>query len=157
MTDRTPRLDPVRHAVTVRLGAEDAWRLFTQEMDRWWPLQALSVFETDARRIEVEPREGGEIREIAGDGRTAHWASIVVWEPPGRLVLAWKPNADRSTPTEVEVRFTADGEQTRVELEHRGWERLGPDGDEARHTYATGWPGVLGRFESLAAAGVVQR
>ena len=156
MSETTRMLQPVRHAVTVRLGVEDAWRLFTLDMDRWWPLADVSVFEERARRIEIEPWEGGEIREIAADGATAHWARIDVWEPPARLVLAWKPNPDRSTPTEVEVRFTADGEQTRVELEHRGWERLRADADEARESYATGWPGVLGRFESLA-EGVVRR
>jgi len=42
-----------------------------------------------------------------------------------RFVLAWKPHSRPVPPTEVEVRFVPDGEGTRVELEHRGWERVG--------------------------------
>jgi hypothetical protein len=42
-------------------------------------------------------------------------------------------------------------DHTRVELEHRGWERLGDLADQARSSYEGGWPGVLDR--ALACAG----
>ena len=48
--------------------------------------------------------------------------------------------------TEVEVRFRARGGATVVELEHRGWERLGERAEEARASYSTGWVGVLDRY-----------
>jgi hypothetical protein len=37
-------------------------------------------------------------------------------------------------------------DHTRVELEHRGWERLGAQGRESRAGYDSGWPGVLESF-----------
>jgi hypothetical protein len=53
----------------------------------------------------------------------------------------------------VEVRFTAvDPEHTRVELEHRGWERLGDQDDQARAGYEDGWPRVLDAFAGAAMA-----
>jgi hypothetical protein len=48
------------------------------------------------------------------------------------------------------VRFTGEGEGTRVELEHRGWERMGERGEEARGHYDDGWATVLGAFEDKA-------
>jgi hypothetical protein len=45
------------------------------------------------------------------------------------------------------VTFTADGTGTRVDLEHRGWERLGEVAAEAREEYTQGWPRVLAAFE----------
>lgn len=55
------------------------------------------------------------------------------WEPPE---------------TELEVRFAADGEATRVELEHRGFETYGPDG---RASYDEGWDAVLGELVEATA------
>ena len=42
---------------------------------------------------------------------------------------------------ELEVRFAADGDATRVELEHRGWEQ-----PEDRTSYDEGWDFVLGKL-----------
>jgi len=41
--------------------------------------------------------------------------------------------------TEVEVRFVPFDGCTRVELEHRGWERLGELANTARIDYDQGW------------------
>jgi hypothetical protein len=50
------------------------------------------------------------------------------------------------------VRFTPyeDGSGTRVELEHRFWERW-EDGETARGNYDSGWEFVLGRFAEKVA------
>jgi uncharacterized protein YndB with AHSA1/START domain len=66
------------------------------------------------------------------------------------VVLAWKPNTSDRPPTELEVRFTAVAGGTLVELEHRGWERLGEIAEEARAGYGQGWAGVLTRFAAAA-------
>ena len=55
------------------------------------------------------------------------------------------------------MRFIADGDATRVEVEHRGWERLGIErGRAAREDYGSdeGWGMVLSRYaEEAGAAG----
>jgi hypothetical protein len=49
---------------------------------------------------------------------------------------------------EVEVGFTPNGDGTRVTVEHRGFERLGPGGEDLAIRYAGGWPRVLQVFAS---------
>jgi len=54
--------------------------------------------------------------------------------------------------SEVEVRFVADGPNaTRVELEHRKFEKLGQAaGTSMRNSVDGGWPGMLERFKAEA-------
>jgi hypothetical protein len=103
--------------------------------------------------VVLEGRRGGRLYERWHDGGEADWGRVVAWEPPQRLVLSWKPNPERKAATEVEVRFVAvEPDHTRVELEHRGWERLGDLGPEARASYDGGWPGVLDGYAGTAMA-----
>ena len=56
--------------------------------------------------------------------------------------------------SEVEVRFIADGPNaTRVELEHRNFERMGAEpGEKMRTDVEGGWPGMLEHFKQAAKA-----
>jgi uncharacterized protein YndB with AHSA1/START domain len=70
-------------------------------------------------------------------------------------VISWHVNPEAPAPTEIEIRFTADGDATRVDVEHRGWERLGmARGQEARESYGSddGWGLVLSRYVEEAGA-----
>lgn len=151
--------EPIVRSVSVRRGAEDTFRLFTEEIGSWWPVEtysrAASDFESQdvkVERVEFQTRVGGQVLEHMSNGQTLPWAEIVVWEPPLRFVLAWHPTFVEGPPTEVEVRFTGSGEGTLVELVHRGWERLGPGFEQLRGTYVPGWAVVLDRFRDAAAA-----
>ena len=63
-----------------------------------------------------------------------------VWEPPSRLAYVWHLRRDRADATEVEIRFIDQGDETtRVEIEHRGWERLGAQGETWRNANRAGW------------------
>ena len=104
-------------------------------------------------RVVFEPRVGGRLYEVTSEGVEGSWAEVLVYEPPTRLVLAWKPNDRPEPPTEVEVRFEADGDATLVNLEHRGWEKLGGRAAEAREGHDGGWQLPLERFAAAAAAG----
>jgi uncharacterized protein YndB with AHSA1/START domain len=60
---------------------------------------------------------------------------ILDWSPPDRLVFGWRqasfaPDQD----TRVEVRFEAVGEETRVTVEHTGWDSV-PADHVARHGF----------------------
>jgi uncharacterized protein YndB with AHSA1/START domain len=46
----------------------------------------------------------------------------------------------------VEVRFTPEDGGTRVDLEHRGWERAGAAAEKAAPQYGGGWDLVLARY-----------
>ncbi len=135
----------IRKSITVDAPVERAFQVFTERLGTWWPLASHSIGGDATDTAILEGREGGRLYERRRDGAEAHWAFVRVWEPPRRLVLEWKVNPDRTEPTEVEVRFTPVGEGTRVELEHRGWERYA-DAAEAYAEYETGWDYVLGRY-----------
>ena len=105
-----------------------------------------------------EPRVGGHIFDRAEDGSECHWARVLVYDPPDRVVFSWdisptwQIESDPRHASEVEVRFVAESpDRTRVELEHRkidrhgrGWEgiREGIEGD-------AGWPLYLARYAEL--------
>ena len=66
---------------------------------------------------------------------------------PGEARLPVVPGRDRADATEVEIRFLAQGAGTiRVEIEHRGWERLGPSGQPWRDRNQANWQTLLPHF-----------
>jgi uncharacterized protein YndB with AHSA1/START domain len=152
-------IDPVVKKVRVHLGIEDAFRLFTQGMGQWWPLDTHSIAaDTHDGRIKAEGlvfegHTGGRIYERMSDGSEGLWGHVLLWEPPNRVVFSWNPSLIDRPHTEVEVRFFPAGDATDVELEHRGWERLGADGPGKRGAYDSGWPALLELFRAALAQG----
>jgi uncharacterized protein YndB with AHSA1/START domain len=146
-------IQPVRRSVGVDCDVAQAWEVFTTGIYTWWPTDMFSIGGEAVRDVVFEGQVGGEVYEVDADGNRHHWADVVAWEPPHRLVLAWNTGDRRAQPTEVEVRFTPfdDGAGTRVELEHRAWERW-EDGEAARGNYDSGWERVLGHFAERANA-----
>jgi uncharacterized protein YndB with AHSA1/START domain len=147
MTMQAVSVEPVRRTVTVGRSVEDAFALFTEGISTWWPFPSHSIGGADTVAAVFKP-ESGRLYEVLADGTEHDWADIIEWSPPERFVLAWHPNPERRT--EVEVRFIAAGEGTRVELEHRGWERLGAVAHEARASYVSGWTLILGKYGAAA-------
>jgi uncharacterized protein YndB with AHSA1/START domain len=143
-------LEPVRKQITVNRSPEEAFKIWTDGLASWWPMEKHSIGGERVTGAVFEPKAGGRVYEVWDDGQERDWAEVLVFEPPRRFVIAWRPNPDRPPPTEVEVRFVADGAATRVELEHRGWERLGDDGGPARESYDNGWVLTLERYAEAA-------
>ena len=151
-------IDPnsVRKVITVKAPVEVAWRVFTAEMGTWWPLAYYKIGKAAAVDAVVEPSVGGRWYEKGDDGSTCQWGSVLVWDPPRRLVLSWDITADwqydPELKTEVELRFIANGNTTLVELEHRKLERYGARREEMRQIFdSTGdWAKLLGGFVEKA-------
>jgi uncharacterized protein YndB with AHSA1/START domain len=140
-------IEAVRKTITVDCVVEEAFRVFTTDAISWWPIDSHSIHGDEVQEIVFEEREGGEVYEVTANGEKGHWASVLAWEPPNRLVLAWNILARETFPTEVEVRFTAEEDRTRVDLEHRGWEAVAEERAEKRDSYDTGWERVLSVYE----------
>jgi uncharacterized protein YndB with AHSA1/START domain len=148
MSQPTIELEPITKSVVVPLKPKDAFELFTARVASWWPLGGRHSLFDDAKTAVVEGGVGGRVYEISADGEEGLWGTIKVWEPPHRLVSTWHPGRSEETAQEIEIVFVPDGDGTRVELEHRGWERA----PEKRAGYDEGWDGVLGRYAEAAAA-----
>lgn len=116
---------------------------FTEEITTWWPIRTHSVGEARTERVVFEGRVGGEIHEIIRGGVRAVWGTVTAWEPPHRVAFTWHPGQAPDLAQEVEVRFVRLNEGTRLELTHRGWERLGAMARRARFGYNLGWAYVL--------------
>jgi uncharacterized protein YndB with AHSA1/START domain len=137
---------PVVHkSILVDAPPEEAFRAFTAGISDWWPFDSHSVGGERTHEAVFEERVGGRLYERTDGGEEAEWATVLEWEPPIRFVLSWHVNPDDPS-TEVEVRFTPEADGTRVELDHRGWERLGDKASAARGSYDSGWDVVLGRY-----------
>ena len=146
----TGATDPVFVSVSVERTPLEAFLVFTAGLPRWWPLRQHSVSRVRALSCVIEPRAGGAVYEVRDDGERFPWGRVREWEPPARLVLSWHPGHPAHAAQEVEVRFGAAGGGTRVELEHRGWARLGARAAEARRSYDQGWRKVLGTHFAAA-------
>ena len=151
----------VRASIVVEAPIERAFRVFTEDFDRIKPREH-NMLGVDIAETVFETRTGGRIFDRGVDGSECHWARVLAYEPPNRVVFSWdigpqwQIESDTDKTSEVEVRFIAESpERTRVELEHRnldchgaGWEavREGVGGE-------AGWPLYLQRFADLMADG----
>lgn len=150
-------LEPIRKEIVVEASQARAFRVFTQEHGAWWPLVTHHIGEKPAETAIIEPHAGGRWFERAADGATCEWGKVLVWDPPGRLVLAWQIGADwkydKDFITEVEIRFIVLGPaRTRVELEHRRLDRLGAEAEPLRAGMDRGWGTIIQLFADRAQA-----
>ena len=136
-------IEPVRTSVKVACSVEHAFEVFTSRLDTWWPKHTHSVSRERTSGVAIEPGVGGEVYEVRDDGQRSAWGRILAWEAPQRFVMTWHPGRAPEAAQEVEVRFVADGDGTRVELEHRNWAALGAEAETTRNNYAGGWATVL--------------
>jgi uncharacterized protein YndB with AHSA1/START domain len=150
----------VRRTITVTASQQHAFEVFTAQLGTWWPKE-FSIGEADMADFIVEPRIGGRWYELGVDGKECDTGRVTAFEPPDRLSLAWHLNEnyqydpDPAHASEVEVRFIAEGPtQTRVELEHRGFERHGAGADAVRGSVDSpnGWTYCLELFAKQATA-----
>jgi uncharacterized protein YndB with AHSA1/START domain len=147
---------PVEKTLLVAASPQKAFDVFTAGFDRWWP-RSHSIGEAPLKTAVLEGRAGGRWYGLLENGREAEWGDVLAWDPPNRLLLAWRIGADwKYDPallTEIKVVFTAEGEGTRVNLEHRLLENMGAEGEGARASFDSdgGWSGLLQMFAAEAA------
>jgi len=138
--------EPLRLSFEVECPAPHAFRTWTAGIARWWP-PSHSVSADPGLAVVLEGRVGGRIFERTPAGVEHDWGQVTVWEPPQRLAYLWHMRRDRADATEVEISFVAvGGGRTRVDIEHRGWERLGALGPDWRAANRNGWAGLLPHF-----------
>jgi hypothetical protein len=134
MTDKT--VEPVRKQVLVDIPQSQAFTAFTENIDAWYPRE-YRVGPSPLKKAVLETQVNGQFYGIGEDGTRGDWATVLVWEPPNRILFAWHINAsfqlDPSFVTEVEISFVPEGkDRTRVTLEHRNLEKFGENAETIR-------------------------
>jgi uncharacterized protein YndB with AHSA1/START domain len=151
--------DSIITHVSVDAAPEQAFETFTARLGSWWPPDYTWSREV-LEDIGMEPGEGGFCYERGPDGFRCDWGRVLAWDPPRRVVFTWQitarrePEPNPARASEVTVRFADDGGGgTRVELEHRAFERHGEEAAEYAAALASpeGWPLLLERFAAAAA------
>lgn len=125
----------------VRCSLDHAFTTWTSRIGAWWPRDHTMSGQPDAA-IFLQDGVGGRIFERTADGREYEWGEITGWDPPHHLTFSWRLGGT-PVPTEVEIRFLASGEATRVEIEHRGWERMAEAADTWRERNRLGWQSLI--------------
>jgi uncharacterized protein YndB with AHSA1/START domain len=130
-------------ALRVAVPPQRAFDVFTGEIGLWWRHNELFRFtRRGAGRLALEPGEGGRLTET-----------------PKRLVVSWRQASFApEQETEVHVSFEAVGGETRVTVEHFGWDAI-PSENVAKHGFpsqvfamrhAEYWRTLLGSYRASA-------
>jgi uncharacterized protein YndB with AHSA1/START domain len=150
----------VRSSIVVDAPLERAFSVFTDDIGSWFPSE-YNLLDTEIAERVFEPRVGGHVYDRGADGSECHWARVLAYEPPARVVISWDISpqwtieADPEKTSEVEVQFIAEApDRTRVELEHRHIDRHGEGWEQTRESVGGdgGWPGCLRKFAERLAA-----
>src|SRR5665811_161590 len=123
-------------AIRVKATPARAFEVFTRDIGLWWRDNALFRFTPKGSGLlSFEPGPDGRLIETLPGGAVFEIGRITAWSPGERLVFDWRQagfTPDQTT--EVEVTFTPVGEETRVSVEHRGWDAI-PQAHVARHGF----------------------
>jgi uncharacterized protein YndB with AHSA1/START domain len=147
-------------ALRVPASPDRAFEAFTAEIGQWWRPNGLFQFTPRSPGVlSFEPGPEGRLVETLANGKVFEIGKVRAWEPPRRLVFGWRqasfaPDLD----TEVEVTFEAVGAETRVTVQHVGWDSV-PQTHVAKHGFpdaiflrrhAEWWQGLLASFKMAA-------
>ena len=150
-------------AIRVAAPPQRAFDAFTGEIGAWW--QPNGLFQFTVYRdgvLAFEPGPQGRLTETYDDGSVFEIGRVTAWEPPHRLALTWRQASfSDDQVTNVEVRFEAVGEETRVTVVHTGWDSV-PQKHAARHGFPLGvfqqrhaewWQALLRRMRNRLGPG----
>jgi uncharacterized protein YndB with AHSA1/START domain len=149
----------VRRVVIVHAPIAFAFATFVERFGDFKPKEH-NLLAAPITATTFEPHVGGHIFDRAEDGSECHWARVLVYDPPDRVVFSWdisprwQIETDPDHASEVEVRFVAEAaDRTRLELEHRNIDRHGPGWEGIRDGVEgdAGWPLYLVRYADLVA------
>ena len=79
----------------VPLGPDEAFDIFVNQMDVWWPRQGVFPYSfapesTHARHIRFEPELDGRYYEEFADGTEYEIGRITAWEPGEAISYTWQ-------------------------------------------------------------------
>jgi uncharacterized protein YndB with AHSA1/START domain len=149
-------------ATRVRATPERAFQAFTGEIGAWWRPNGLFQFSGGGPgAVALEEGLEGRFTETMADGSIFEIGRISIWDPPHLLAFSWRQASfSPQQSTEVHVHFEPAGDDTRITVEHFGWDSV-PQEHVARHHFpdavflqrhAEWWQTLLGSLKQQVAA-----
>ena len=139
----------IRKSIRVERSPEISFKVFCEQIGRWWP-KGPSFGGKELADMIIERRVGGRFYERYVDGTEYQIGEVTACQPPSLVAFTWRAPS-WEVRTQVEIRFSAEGDGTRVELDHSGWDQDAKT-REAHKSYDGGWDTVLGHFHGFAEA-----
>lgn len=147
-------------SLRVQATPQEAFEVFTQEIAAWWRPNGL--FQITPRGDGLLSFEGEErLVTTLPNGKQFEIGRVRAWVPGERLAFTWRQASfSPEQVTHVEVRFEPVGDETRVTVEHRGWDAI-PQEHVARHGFplpatqmrlAEHWRALLAAISAQVAA-----
>jgi uncharacterized protein YndB with AHSA1/START domain len=149
---------PVVRERLVKAPIDTCFGVFIDGFGTWWPPEHHIGEDRTVTHFEIEGFVGGRCFDVDTDGGVCQWGTVLEFDRPDRLVLAWHiqgdwtVDLDPARQSEIEITFTAvDATTTQVRLVHDHLERHG-DGAVGVRTgidSPAGWTVILGRFADV--------
>jgi len=155
-------------ALRIKAAPSRVFEAFTADIGAWWRPNALFSFTPRSPGVLAfeGTGQGARLVERLPSGKVSEIGAVRIWNPGERLVFGWRQASFApGMETEVEVRFEPAGDETRVTVEHRGWDTV-PTEHVARHRFpdavflqrhAEWWRALLTSLASRAAMDVKER
>lgn len=126
-------------SLRVKATPARAFDVFTAEISQWWrPHPLFQITPRGDGELRFEPGPDGRLVTTLTNGKVYEIGRIKIWAPGERLVVGWRPGTvPLEQASELEVRFEPIGDETRVTVEHRGWDHV-PQAHVARHGFPEG-------------------
>ena len=139
---------------------EAAFTAFIDDLGAWWPKSY--TFSGDAlQKIGIEARYKGVCFEETTGGERIVWGTVLAFDRPNHIVIAWQISPDRqvvdneAVASRLDVRFTPRDGGSNLLIVHRDFPRHG-DGWEAykeQMAGAKGWPLLADAFRQHLSQG----
>lgn len=139
----------ITRSTHLRCTPARAFALFTERASDWWP---------ESLRHSADPRStislvaGGRFWERSHDGDEIELGRVLTWEPAHRLILDFYPGTDPEHPTAVEITFAAEGDGTRIVIEHRPKPESAALWDGRAERFAQAWSLMLPALADAASS-----
>jgi len=140
-------LDPIVKTIEVPCPQQQAFEVFVNEFNTWWPLKySVSGMGGDiAKSVSIEPKAGGRIVDIGHDDTEHLWGTVNIYDPYALFSMNFHMGVPApETASVVEVRFTVmSAESTRVELTQGNWEAFGDMAADMHAGYGSAWGNIF--------------
>jgi uncharacterized protein YndB with AHSA1/START domain len=127
-------------SVVLPLSPAASFELFTTHAGEWWPEDRRHTKDPES---EIAIESTGRFFERSRAGVEVELGRVREWAPPHRLVLDFYVASGPDAPTDVTITFTAEGDATRVTVEHRPTQTSANIWEQRAARYAESWDKVL--------------